>query len=247
MSRRLSILAALLALCATAHGGHLWLSVMDAAESNDDLDSIDGCIAYWSVLDSSDYVLNGIAVTNLTDKSGNGRTATLIGANATIAAGAINGRDAINFANNSSFSFTTIPISNFTVVAVFQRPAANSSTITLGSDGNAAFPWWYTDAKFYLQYGGGYRYSGAVSTTGNFWCVSSAGTNYVSGTLYINGTNVALPSTATGNYDFNLNRIGKCGTAYTIGRGGCYAIYNRILSESDRATVDAIIKAKWGF
>lgn len=248
MSRRLSILAALLALCATARGGHLWTPLMDAAEQGTDLDSIPGCIAFWSALDSGDRVMNGVAVTNLLDKSGNGRTATLVGTNATIAAGAINGRDAINFANNSSFSFATIPISNFTIVAVFQRPSAGSSTIIIGSNGSAAFPWWYTDNKIYLQYGGGWRSTGAITTTGNFWCIASAGTNYVSETLYINGTNVSLPFTATYGYSSDLNLIGKSGaTYYTAGRGGCYAVYNRILTESDRATVDAIIKAKWGF
>lgn len=40
MSKRLSILAALLAMCATVRGGHLWLSVMD--------DSLAGTMAAWN-------------------------------------------------------------------------------------------------------------------------------------------------------------------------------------------------------
>lgn len=248
MSLRLAILAAMIALCSVARGGHLWLSVMDAAESSDDLDAIDGCIAYWSVLDSSDYVLSGVAVTNLTDKSGNGRTATLVGTSATIAAGAINGRDAINFANHSYFSFSEITQSNVTVVCVFQRPRAGRISTFVGGSEAAALPLWYTDNKIYVQYNGGYKYSAAIATTGRYWGVVSVGTNYMSAAMYLNSTNVSLPSAdASGTINTTIKWLGRNGSAYEAGNIGALAIYGRVLTESDRATVDEIVKSKWGF
>jgi hypothetical protein len=212
--------------------------------------------------DVTDNPANSSTVTTWVDKSGKGYNATASsGVAPTYATNTLNGRPALNFGTskyltNTSFGLNT-KASIFAVV-VPSAPGVEWGRI-LSNNQNMYFGTGNGTGRFATFYGSGSGWTGSGAADHGAGAALTASTPYILGTVqnntnnkaYINGalkgTNVSPMSAFSNGYDIGACALAECFGPYQYwnGRIAEILIYNRELSDTERAYVEQYLSDKW--
>ena len=250
MTRRLAILAFLLSLCATAHGGGgmMLLPLMDAPTGEEwysPIIAIPGCAGFWESTKAENRVMNGTTVTNWLDVSGNGLHATNVGSGVIVSPAALNGKDGISF-TNAYFKFREkASITAMTVVLLFDRRKSANTIGVCNSGSDVAFPWFYTDNKIYIQISGGYGATEAITNEGPTYIFCTFETNYLSSKV-VRGTVTQAMRYTSAPFTNVVNAIGRVGGYYTAGNQYVVGLWLRALTPAENDAIRTAIYTEFG-
>lgn len=221
--------------------------------------------------DPNTITLVSSAVSQWADKSGNSRHATqgTSGARPTVAASAINGKDALAFDGVDDFltlgtelgrpsNYTVFSVSKITralsnvqavIAAIDSSGNSRNSCMSVANDGGAAF-WQYGYNG--LMYRWGYGAGGFTLDTVAMHCLTHTnGTQDES--VYRNGnmlTNDSLAGTATANsgtaYSASIGRLGDFNGWYFGGNIAEVVVILSAISAEDRQKIEGYMAHKWG-
>lgn len=214
-------------------------------------------LALW--LDASDAatITTATGVSSWADKSGGGRTATQATGSAqpTVQTAAQNGKNTLRFTEASSQFLTlssalNVSATGYTIFAVMRRggPASANKVEVLGSSVNTtvlALEWWTTGVLYSHGVGGASRgqFSTAQAST-TYNTVAAVCPPAADGKIYFNGADISSTPYATATMT-TLDRIGYSGANYCNGEIAEILLYNTNLSDPNRQSLEAWLKAKW--
>jgi hypothetical protein len=201
--------------------------------------------------------INGAAVQQWNDKSGNGRNATqaTAGDRPAYTTAGLNTKNVVTFAaaslHNLGFSGIATSDNNTFVVSVYQRATAGMATIDVGANpGTGGYAnWWFTDNVLYSALRNptsGIATHGAASTATvtfiNVLARNNSGTQ-----AWRNGTALGTRQTL-GSTTGELNTVGR--TFATAGAHNGYIaeiIIGRFdIPDADRQKLEGYLAHKWG-
>ncbi len=218
--------------------------------------SITGCQLWLDAADQSSMSLTGSVVNTWNDKSGSG--ITYISSNSpTLISNALNGNSVMNFVGSSSQYFyggvasscdlihTHFFVYFNSVQSIGQTLFGSSNQGNIVQEGGGACygdAAGFTDGAVYkFQTGGAYRLLSVLVSSPNTYPTTN-------GTVYFNGTQIALVNNS-GGYNFaskptNL-LIGSGNTKYT-GTMAEGIVYAGLLTTSQRQQIEGYLAWKWG-
>ena len=221
-------------------------------------------LGVWFKADAG-ITLNGSTVSEWADQSGNGNNATqpVVGAQPTVASGAINGLPAVNFAGSANMQFN-LPVNGLTGMTIFMVNA-NAASYTGGSDGvdNAPLFWdetadWGTVHLSPFEQSVNWAFgTGQVNNTPSYTRPASIGTAFTltdvvkNGTtenLYVGGTLVATQTGVLGTIA-NTQSTGNLGVGYLStpwnGQIAEVIVYTVALTDAQRQQVEQYLTSRY--
>lgn len=230
--------------------------------------TVAGCVGWFDPTDAATITASGGAVSQWADKSGNSWHVTqpTAGNRPTTGADTINGLNAIKFVGSSAQSLFTPSahqyagsgVGNLTTFAVVKPAGVSGTQMIVDYDDEGAFSTRIAQAiRLEAAVPWGVRIaSGVFVATGPS---VSSGTAYVICTVqrsaaievYVDGVSGgAVAMTGPNAYNTNVASLGlhqAAGGSYAYtGALGDVVLYNADLGTTDRQTIEAGLKAKWG-
>lgn len=211
-----------------------------------------GYVAWYDASDTGSITASGGRVSQWNDLSGNGwhLTQGTAGLQPLTGSVSVNGLNAIAFgyfsasgADNAMDSPAGLTISQPNTTFLVVRLDANGNGFMI--DGLSGRQILGTTNPNYAIYAGSFVSSSAADTTGaHVW---SANFNGASSELFIDGASNATGDASTGNYTAGL-RVGRASTDNVPASGRVCEIifYSSLLGTTNRQSVEAYLKAKWG-
>ena len=212
--------------------------------------SIAGCVMWLDAADLTSMTLNGANVSQWTDKSGSGNSVIQASSGSQpTTGGTLNGLNTLYF-TGKTMTYTGISVSAQTVFCIYLNNtftpygepvavgpfaffyAAPSNNVGIGRTGvtDEVLANWSTNSLTTSKYT---IYGGTVSVSGSTTSV-----------LYFNGTQVASTtvSSSGGSVRYNIGHYASGTTGYLAE----VLIYNSVLSQTNRQTVESYLAQKWG-
>lgn len=216
--------------------------------------SISNLAAWYDVADTNNVVINtGVTpntISQLTDKSGNGRNATQTGAFTTqpqISRAAFSGKDVAAFTSARSMNMS-VPLTATTTVFLVATKSSVINTFIFGGTvgGNSpAITSEYSDVDFAYYTPGDVLITILANGLAGLNVIAFTHQDATNLTLYANGAFVSTRTPSAG-YPYNGNSLNKLnGSGYT-GSIAEFLVYQKIFSASERSAVTAYLGAKWG-
>jgi hypothetical protein len=217
--------------------------------------SIPGCALWLDAADTTTITKTGSNVTQWNDKSGNGNNATqsTSASQPTSGVSTQNGNNVITFTGTTkfmSYGTTNVSASTITVFCIFNNNtftpygepvevgpfsffyAAPSSNVGIGRKGatDDILSSWSTNGLTTSQY---VLYTGTVSVSANTVC-----------NLFFNGKQVGASSASSsgGSSSYNVGAV----SGNTTGNIGEVIVFNSLLTNLQRQTVEGYLAWKWG-
>ena len=216
--------------------------------------SISGLAVWLDGSDAATLTLNGSAVSQWADKSGNGRNATQATALNQPTTSTINGKGAVSFDGNSDGLLLGDLSAAFPTAATgfwvhTKHSGANTGSYMVASTRNND-GWW--------TFGGGSSYLGVFRSTRlgptaidlepaalNCVAVLSTSATYE---VYVQGSKVHTAAASYAGGDNHVIGAGKVPLDfYLLASVGEVLYYNRALSASEMTTIHKYLSGKWGF
>lgn len=205
---------------------------------------------WYDASDSSTVTLSSGKVSQINDKSGNGRNATqsTAGNQPVIASAVQNSRDALKFYDDATADWLTVPSTGvtaqpYTIFSAVRFGATGSEVLFMNSSGIT-----YQDtvtATAYVLYAGTTL---AAGTSGS-WAVFGGTFNGTSSSISNNGT-VTTGNAGTGVISGATTRIGQRTDATTgvefRGWLGEFLIINGTLATTNRQKLEGYLAQRWG-
>jgi hypothetical protein len=212
--------------------------------------SIAGCVMWLDAADLTSMTLSGANVSQWTDKSGSGNSVVQASSGSQpTTGGTLNGLNTLYF-TGKTMTYTGITVSAQTVFCIYLNNtftpygepvavgpfaffyAAPSNNVGIGRTGvtDEVLANWSTNGLTTSKYT---IYGGTVSVSGSTTSV-----------LYFNGNQVASTTVASsgGSVRYNIGHYGGSTTGYLAE----VLIYNSVLSQTNRQTVESYLAQKWG-
>ena len=212
--------------------------------------SIAGCVMWLDAADLTSMTLSGANVSQWTDKSGSGNSVTQASSGSQpTTGGTLNGLNTLYF-TGKTMTYTGISVSAQTVFCIYLNNtftpygepvavgpfaffyAAPSNNVGIGRTGvtDEVLANWSTNSLTTSKYT---IYGGTVSVSGSTTSV-----------LYFNGTQVASAtvSSSGGSVRYNIGHYASGTTGYLAE----VLIYNSVLNQTNRQTVESYLAQKWG-
>lgn len=212
--------------------------------------SITGCVMWLDAADLTSMTLSGANVSQWTDKSGSGNSVTQASSGSQpTTGGTLNGLNTLYF-TGKTMTYTGISVSAQTVFCIYLNNtftpygepvavgpfaffyAAPSNNVGIGRTGvtDEVLANWSTNSLTTNKYT---IYGGTVSVSGSTTSV-----------LYFNGTQVASTtvSSSGGSVRYNIGHYASGTTGYLAE----VLIYNSVLNQTNRQTVESYLTQKWG-
>ncbi len=224
--------------------------------------SLSGLLAWYDPSDASSVTLNGSNISQLADKSGNGRNATQSTAAVQPArvSAVQNGLSVCRFngTTRNDELVVSIPMSSAVTLFWLGTPTTGKDDTYLvsgsGSGGRPAIISRYTLIvgglglrRDYAYFGGGGDSAVIATSASGFSVVAYTLTDGVSVIGYLNGTQTVSATPANTISGLNIIRLGSASAvAFANADLGEFLVWNRVLSASERQRVERYLGRKWG-
>lgn len=216
--------------------------------------SITNLAAWYDVADGGNVVINtGVSpntISQLTDKSGNGRHATQAGASSAqpqISRAAFNGKDVAAFTAARSMNMSVPLTATTTVFLVATKSSVVNTFIfggTVGGNGPAITSG-YSGVDFHYYTTGDPLVTMLATSLAGLNVMAFTHQDATNLTLYANGAFVSTrtPNAGSTYNGGSLTKLNHSGYAGSIAE---FLVYQKILSASERSAVTAYLGTKWG-
>lgn len=209
--------------------------------------SISNLAAWYDAADSSSVTLNGSNVSQLSDKSGNGRNAAqgAAGSQPAYSTAKYNGKNVVTHTANRTLG-VSVPFITTVSMFVVATKGSGGGQFILVSTGSGSAPTFITgfigDYEYYNPTNDRTLMAAAGTATG-LNVLAFTHTDSATLRVYYNGSQIASKTAQQSYNGQSLTTLGSSGYGGDIAE---VLIYQRVLSDSERSAVTSYLGTKWG-